>query len=129
MPPAKPLPMVVPVTSTNWPGTKCAAVSSAPTSSSASAATRNSTSLLLRLDLRLGEVAAHRLGDVLDLGLADAELDGGVAVLLLGAHGHDLAVVELQHGHRHVLAVVVEERVMPSFCAIRPVRMTHASVP
>src|SRR5229473_3514414 len=43
--------------------------------------------LALRLDLRLGVVAAHGLGHVLDLGLADAELDGGVAVLLLGPHG------------------------------------------
>ena len=38
--------------------------------------------LRLGLDLGLGEVAAHRLGDVLGLARADAELDGAVAVLL-----------------------------------------------
>src|SRR6185312_12366330 len=49
--------------------------------------------LALRLDFRLGVMAAHRLSDVLHLDLAGAELDGGVAVLLRGAHGDDLAVV------------------------------------
>ena len=44
MPPAKPLPLLVPVTSTFWPTTKCAADSEAPDSSTASAETRNSTS-------------------------------------------------------------------------------------
>ena len=44
MPPAKPLPCVVPQTSTLCPTAKCAADSVAPGSSSASAATRNSTS-------------------------------------------------------------------------------------
>src|SRR5262249_55336803 len=43
--------------------------------------------LALRLELRLGEVAAHRLRHVLHLGLADAELKRGVAVLLLRALG------------------------------------------
>src|SRR5215213_5500455 len=42
MPPAKPLPMLVPVISTYWPGTKCAAVISAPIATSASSETRNS---------------------------------------------------------------------------------------
>src|SRR6266850_6461225 len=65
--------------------------------------------LLLGLDLGLGEVAAHRLADVLDLGLAVAELDGGVAVLVVGAHRNDLQVVHLQHGDGHVLACVVED--------------------
>ena len=36
MTPWKPLPMVVPTTSTNWPGTKCAAVMLVPIGSSAS---------------------------------------------------------------------------------------------
>src|SRR5690606_15976827 len=65
--------------------------------------------LALRLDLRLGVMPAHRLGDVLHLGLADAELDGGVAVLLGRAHRHDLHVVNLQHGDRHVLTRLGEE--------------------
>ena len=44
MAPAKPLPLVVPTTSTFWPTTKCAASSVAPGSSTASSATRNSAS-------------------------------------------------------------------------------------
>ena len=36
--PAKPLPLLVPITSTYWPGTKCAAESWAPTSRTASSA-------------------------------------------------------------------------------------------
>ena len=44
MPPANPLPVVVPVTSTNWPGMKWSAVISAPTGISASSDTRNSAS-------------------------------------------------------------------------------------
>jgi hypothetical protein len=47
MAPAKPLPVVVPVTSTNWPATKWSAVSSAPTGIMFSAATRNSAILRL----------------------------------------------------------------------------------
>src|ERR1043165_362640 len=42
MPPAKPLPMVVPVTSTNWPTRKRSAVISAPTGITESSLTRNS---------------------------------------------------------------------------------------
>ena len=45
MPPAKPLPVVVPVTSTNWPATKWSAVISAPTGISVLGTTRNSASL------------------------------------------------------------------------------------
>ncbi len=52
--------------------------------------------LRLRLDVGSGKVAAHRLRRVLDLGLAGAELNGGVAVLVLGALGHDLAVLQPQ---------------------------------
>src|SRR6185437_7280135 len=65
--------------------------------------------LALRLDLRLGEMAALRLGHVLDLGLADAELERGVAVLVRAAHGDDLAVVDLEHRHRDVIAVLGED--------------------
>ena len=50
------------------------------------------------------------LVDVLRLGRADAELHGGVAVRLGGAHGDHLALLDLQHGHRDVGALVAEER-------------------
>jgi hypothetical protein len=65
--------------------------------------------LALGLELRLGEMTAHRLRDVLDLGRARAELDGGIAVLVLRAHGDDLAVVDPQHGHRDVASVLGED--------------------
>src|SRR5215472_725989 len=51
--------------------------------------------LALRLELRLGEVAAHWLRHILHLGLADAELERGVAVLLLRSLGDDVAIVDL----------------------------------
>src|SRR6185312_6109197 len=47
MTPWKPLPTVVPVTSTFWPGTKCSTVISAPTSIMLSAETRNSATFAL----------------------------------------------------------------------------------
>src|SRR5947199_276169 len=51
--------------------------------------------LLAGFDFRLGEAAAIGLAGVLCLGKARAQLDGGVAVLLLGPRGHDGAAVEL----------------------------------
>jgi hypothetical protein len=65
--------------------------------------------LALGLDLRLGEVAAHGLAGVLGLGGAGAELDGGIAILLDRALRHDLNVVELEDGHRDLLAVFQEQ--------------------
>src|SRR5690606_10447563 len=55
------------------------------------------------------EMAAHRLAGVLGLGLAGAELDGGVAVLFLGAHGDHLEAGKLQDGHRDMAAVFLED--------------------
>ena len=52
-------------------------------------------------------MAAHRLRRVLHLGQADAELNGGVAVLLFRALGHDLAVLHAENGDRNMLAGVV----------------------
>jgi ribosomal protein L3 len=40
---------------------------------------------------------------------AGTELNGGVAVLLNGALGHDLHIVELEHGHGDLLAILEEE--------------------
>src|SRR5262249_37509059 len=65
--------------------------------------------LALGLKLRLGEVTAHRLRHVLHLGLADAELKGGVAVLFFRALGDDMAIVDLEHGYRHVIALIGED--------------------
>jgi hypothetical protein len=65
--------------------------------------------LLLRLDLGLGEMATHRLRDVLHLGLAVAELHRGVLVLLFRADGDNLQLIHLQNGDGHVLSRVVED--------------------
>ena len=65
--------------------------------------------LHLRLDLGDREATALGLRDVLHLGLADAELDSGVAVRLLGPMRHHLAALDLQHSDRHVLAGVPED--------------------
>ena len=63
----------------------------------------------LGLDQRLGEVAALGLGGVLGLLGARAELEGDVAVLVLGALGGDLAALEAEHGHGHMGPRLVEE--------------------
>ena len=55
MAPAKPLPMLVPQTSTYWPTTKCPTVRAVPGSSSASSLTRNSASLALGVTLALAK--------------------------------------------------------------------------
>ena len=59
--------------------------------------------LAFRLDLGCGEVAAHGLADALDLGRSGAQLNGGVAILVRGALGDDLKVVQLKNGHRDLL--------------------------
>ena len=122
MAPAKPLPIEMPVTSTNWPATKWSAVISAPTDQ-AVGLDAEFRDLALGLDLRLGEMAALALATVLGLGAASAELHGGVAVLVGGALATTWQVVELQHRHRNLLAVIRNRRVMPSFFAITPERI------
>src|SRR6185437_11426477 len=83
--------------------------------------------LLLRLDLGLGEVTAHRLGHVLDLGLAVAELDCGVLVLLFRADGDNLQLIHLQNGDGHVLPGVVEDAGHADFLGDETA--THGPVP
>ena len=104
MTPAKPLPIDVPVTSTNWPGTKCAAVISAPTSIRFSGLTRNSATLRFGSTSARAKCPRSAFGVPFGLRVPDAELNGGVAVLLRGALRHHLAIVDAQHRHRHVLA-------------------------
>ena len=71
----------------------------------------------LRLDRSRREMAAQRLRRVLHLGEADAQLNGGIAVLLLGALRHDLAVLHAEHRDRHMLArVVVDARHADFLC-------------
>ena len=63
----------------------------------------------LRLDLRNRKATALSLGDVLDLGAADAELHGRIAILLLGPVGNHLATVELQDRDRNMFARIRED--------------------
>ena len=65
--------------------------------------------LALRLDLGDGETAALGLRDVLHLGLADADLQRGVAVLVLGAVGDHLALVDLENRDGHMFARIRED--------------------
>jgi hypothetical protein len=71
--------------------------------------------LHLRLDAGDGEPAALRFRHVLDLGLADAELEGGVAVLLLGAVRDNLTTLDLEDGDGHVIACFGEHAGHPQF--------------
>ena len=63
----------------------------------------------LQRHLGLGEMLALRLGNVLLLCLAGAELDRDIAVGLIGAVRHDLAIFQRQHGHGNVTAVFLEQ--------------------
>ena len=65
--------------------------------------------LALRLDLRLGEVAAVGLGKAVGLDGAGAELQRDVAVLILGPLAHHLAVLQPEHRHREVGTVLGED--------------------
>jgi hypothetical protein len=61
------------------------------------------------LDLGLGKLAALGLVGVLRLGKARAELNGGIAVLLLGLDRRDGAAVQLEDGDRNMRAVCQEQ--------------------
>ena len=63
----------------------------------------------LRLDVRLGEMAALGLGEIVHLDAARSQLDGGISVLVLGLVSDDLALIELQHGHGNMLPFIGEE--------------------
>ena len=64
--------------------------------------------LLLRLNLRFCVVASLRLRNVLHLRLAQTDLDSRIAILLFRALGDDLHLVQVQHGDRHMGAVILE---------------------
>src|SRR5258708_25013386 len=76
--------------------------------------------LALRLDLGDGEVAAVGLGGSLHLALAGAELERGVAILVLGAVADDLAITEAEHRHRHMLTRLGKEARHPALLCAYP---------
>src|SRR3984957_3036398 len=63
----------------------------------------------LRLDMGDGEAAPLGLRHVLHLGLADAKLKRGIAVLFLGAMRDHLAALDLENGDGHVVPCVRED--------------------
>src|SRR6476620_42036 len=60
--------------------------------------------LAFRLDLGRGEMATRRLGQVLGLAHAGAQLQRHVTILLFRAVGDDLTIGKPQHRDRHMLA-------------------------
>ena len=83
--PAKPLPIVVPCTSTFWPTLKMSTLSSPPTLSSPTLVGGDAelAQLGAGFDAGLGEVAGQRLGHAGRAALAERDLHGHVAVVFL----------------------------------------------
>src|SRR5258705_8993982 len=76
--------------------------------------------LALGLDLGRCEIAAVGFVHVVDLAYAGPELNGHIAVLVLGAMRNNLAVGEAQHRHRHMLAAVGKDARHPDFLCDDP---------
>jgi len=81
----------------------------------------------LRLYLGFGEMSALGLAGVLGLLEARTQLHGRIAILVLGACSHDLASIQLQHGHRHVTPVLKEQARHAYF--LRNYSGAHGAVP
>src|SRR5258705_150400 len=91
--------------------------------------------LALGLDLGDRKMAALGLADIVDLARARAELNGDIAVLVLGAVRDDLAIGQAQHRHRHMLAGIGKDSGHPDLlcdhpgthwrnpCCFRPARL------
>src|SRR5262249_34153688 len=58
---------------------------------------------------RLGEMAALRLCHILGLCGANTELHRRITVLLPGAHGDDLTIVDPKHRHRHMIPLCCKD--------------------
>ena len=69
----------------------------------------------LGFDFGLAENCSLRLVDVLGLGLAGAELDGGVAIPIGLAAADDLDIFKLENRDRHVAPVRLEQAGHPHF--------------
>jgi hypothetical protein len=69
----------------------------------------------LGLHFRLGEMAALRLGDILDLRDARAELNGDITVTINFFAGHDLIALKGKNRNRHMPSVLLEQTGHPDF--------------
>ena len=70
---------------------------------------------LLETDARLAEMLALRLGDVLLLGFARAQLDSEIAIGVSGAVRYDLTPFQREDGHGHMPAILLEQAGHPDF--------------
>ena len=111
MVPAKPLPIVVPVTSTTWPALKTSTLISDPGASSAPSPV-GETELdqrLAGLDLGLGIVTRQRLHEPRGFAVAEGDLHRAVAVGIDRFHLRDAVRQHLDHRDRDRFAAVRED--------------------
>ena len=111
MTPEKPLPLVVPVTSTIWPTREHVDADDAPALNLASSSARDAEFPQhgARFDARLGEMARRGLGHARGATLAERDLHGGVAVGLRRLDLRDAVVGDVEHRHRDGAAVIRED--------------------
>jgi hypothetical protein len=60
-------------------------------------------------------MSAQRLRRVLHFGDARSQLNGGIAILVLGALRHDLAVLQEENSHRYMFAGLIIDPRHPDF--------------
>jgi len=70
---------------------------------------------LFQADIGLGEMFTLRLGNVLLLGFARAELNREIAIAVSGAVRYHLAIFQRENGHRHMPSILLEEAGHPDF--------------
>ena len=109
--PAKPLPIVVPVTSTIWPGGEDVDLELGARRQLGALAVGEAEldQRPARLDLRLGVVPGERPADPRGLAVAHGDLDGAVAVGFRSLDLGDAVGQSLDHRHRDRLAGVRED--------------------
>ena len=130
--PAKPLPIVVPCTSTFWPTANTstrAPCAPALYSAATSAATRNSWMISPASTPALARWPASRLGHARGLARAEATWSGGVAVGLGGLDLGDAVVRHVEHGDGDGVAVIGEDAHHAHLAAQQPeaIAQTHGS--
>ena len=105
--PAKPLPLLTAVTSTLSPSASRSALSSWPDRVVGHVVEAQLDEPRPRVDARLLEVTGLGLGELGGLGRAEGDLEGGVAVALIGLHLDDAAGLDTDHGDGDDAVLVV----------------------